>query len=161
MKRFFLTTVLVLGGSPVLSAAEPTSSAPPAEVQNQAGMIPSEGRAAALAAARVFTKEGFRIRDGEWNPASGNGVPSFLQVTLFAGEEYGFAAATLAPEGKPSVTLFDASGKPVKSESCETGGGSRAAVRIAPRKSGAYFVKLEFSGGPSTAADVTLVYCYK
>lgn len=159
--RSLIAALLLPAFLPQRGDAEPTP-APSPEAHNQAGVVPSEARGAATAAAGVFTKEGFRIRDGEWSPTLAKGVPVFLKVTLFAGEEYGFAAATTATGGKLGLALFDSSGREAKSESRDAGGASRIAVRIAPGKSGAYFVKLELLESPASApSDASLVYAYK
>jgi hypothetical protein len=154
----FLVTACALV-LPLLAETEPPA---PPEGGNPAGIVPSEARSLALSAARNFTKQEFHLREGEWSPSLAKGTPAFLKVTLFTGVEYGFAAASSLAGGKISLSLFDANGKAVKAGSVDAGGPDRSAVRIAPGKSGAYFVKLELVEAPSDApAETSLVYAYK
>jgi len=159
MKRSFLSAALMaftlvpLGGQPSTPAS--------AEGENPAAPVPSEAHRLAAGAARLFTGEGFRLREGEWSPSVTKGTPVFLKVTLFTGVEYGFVVATPG-EGRLAITLFDASGKEVNTEARDAGGPSRVAVRIAPKKSGVYFVKLELVESPDASpTDISLVYTYK
>lgn len=117
---------------------------------------------------RPLAKEGFRIRDGEWNVEVTGGQPRFLQVTLFAGERYLFAVASPQRGGKLRVTFFDAAGKEVKSElpkgwdSSKGVGGATAVAEVAPGKSGNYFVGVELLENPEPGpSEVSLVYAYK
>jgi hypothetical protein len=159
MKRFFLSAAIM--ACSLLSLRGQTSPSSPSEGENPAAPVPSEAHRLAASTARLFTGEGFRLREGEWSPLVSKGTPVFLKVTLFTGVEYGFAAASPG-EGKIAITLFDASGKEVKTESRDAGGPSRVAVRIAPKKSGVYFVKLELVESPDASpTDISLVYTYK
>ena len=159
MKHLAVLTALM--GLPLLRL-EAADAIPSPEVENQAGPVPGEARTAAMASASGFTKEGFRIRDGEWNPSLTKGIPVFLRITLFAGEEYGFAAASAISGVNLALTVFDASGKEVKSGPIQARGDSRVSVRVAPGKSGVYFVKLELLETPVSApVEASLVYAYK
>lgn len=146
-------------------AEEPAKPAPPV---NPAGPVPSEARRLALEIVRPVAKEGFHIRDGEWNVELTKGAPRFLQVTLLAGERYLFSAASPLHGGKLRLTLFDAAGKEVKAEipkgadPAAGGGGTGAVAEVAPGKSGNYFVGVELAESPGTGpCEVSLVYAYK
>ena len=119
----------------------------------------------ALDAAGAFVNEGFRIRDAEWAGSLTKGTPVFLQITLFAGEGYWFVAATPTPGARVRVTLYDAQGKPLKTEQWKDdaqGAGARAAAGVAPDQSGKYFVSVELIESPSDRqSDFSLVYAYK
>jgi hypothetical protein len=135
---------------------------------NPAGPVPSEAHHEALEALRPLAKEGFRIRDGEWGTELAQGYPKFLQVTLFAGERYLFAAATPRNGVKLKLSFFDAAGKEVKSgapkgwDLADSGGTARAVAEIAPGKSGNYFVGVELAESPRTGpCEISLVYAYK
>ncbi len=166
MKRLLLSLVagFVIGVIPI-RAEDPATSVPPV---NPAGPVPSEARRLALDAMRPFAKEGFRIRDGEWSIELTKGNSRFLQVTLFAGERYLFAAASPQQGGELRLTLFDATGKEVKAETpkgtdpAASGGGTCAVAEVAPGKSGNYFVGVEFTESPGTGpSEVSIVYAYK
>jgi hypothetical protein len=166
MKRFLLPIVAGLGiGVFSVRAEDPAKPAPPV---NPAGPVPSEAQRLALDAVRPVAKEGFRIRDGEWSVELTKGEPRFLQVTLFAGERYLFAAASPVQGGKLRITLFDAAGKEVKAETpkgtdpAAGGVGTGGVVEVAPGKSGNYFVGVELAESPGTGpCEVSLVYAYK
>jgi len=161
---FFAITALFADLLPV-RAADPTVAVP---LLNPAGPVPSEARRLALETVRPFSKEGFRIRDGEWSVELAKGEPRFLQVTLFSGERYLFAAASPLRGGKLRLTLFDAAGKEAKGETprgadpVSDGGIARVVAGIAPGKSGNYFVGVELAESPETGpCEVSLVYAYK
>ena len=146
-------------------AEDSTISSPPV---NPAGPVPSEARRLALETVSPVAKQGFRIRDGEWSVELTKGEPRFLQVTLFAGERYLFAAASPLRAGKLRLSLFDAEGKEVKAETPEeadpvAGGRSTGGIaEIAPTKSGNYFVGVELLESPGTGScEVSLIYAYK
>lgn len=162
--HFLIIAGLVIGVIP-MRAEDPATSVP---VVNPAGPVPSEGRRLALQGMRPFAKEGFRIRDGEWSVELAKGDSRFLQVTLFAGERYLFAAASPQHGGNLRLALFDATGKEVKAETpkgadpAASGGSTCAVVEVAPGKSGNYFVGVELAESPGTGpSEVSLVYAYK
>jgi hypothetical protein len=137
----------------------------PGAGKNRAPILPSESRRLALETAGAFVNDGFRIRDGEWNGTLAKGTPHFLQVTLFAGENYWFVAASPARGAVLQVTVYDSSGKALKGEQWkgESGnGGARSAAGVAPEKSGKYFVGVELLEQADPApAEFSLVYAYK
>jgi hypothetical protein len=165
---FFATAFLVF--LPALDAVTPGTNA---AVSDSFGKlmepVPTESRRLALETAGAFENDGFRIRDGEWGASVAKGIPAFLQVTLFAGENYWFVAAS--PEaGVPlRVMIYDAAGKPFNGEvwndKSRSGGeqsGSRSAVGVAPTLSGKYFVGVELvEDHGDKPVDFSLVYCYK
>jgi hypothetical protein len=162
LHSLFVGCVTVLVFAPPAVAVE-TSSTP--NSQNRAKSVPSEARRLALETAGAFVNDGFRIRDGEWNGTLTKGNPLFLQVTLFAGENYWFVAASPVRGGVIRVTLYDSAGKPVKGEQWKApveDAGAKSAAGVAPAKSGAYFVGVELLEQPDSAsADFSLVYAYK
>lgn len=96
------------------------------------------------------------------------GDPRFLQVTLFAGEHYLFAAASPQRGVKLKLSFFDVAGKEVKSgapkgwDPAVAGGAARAVAEIAPGKSGNYFVGVDLAESPGTGpCEISLVYAYK
>jgi len=127
--------------------------------------ISMEPRRLALETAGAFENDGFRIRDGEWSGTLSKGAPLFLQVTLFAGENYWFVAASPTTGAMLYVTVYDASGKPIKSDlwhNTVNAEGTRSATGVAPTQSGKYFIGVESMRGPTEGTlDFSLVYCYK
>lgn len=159
---FVLLSVL-----PCLLAAASTEGVEnvPAPSVNPASEIPTESRRLALETAGAFANDGFRIRDGEWSASLEKGKPLFLKVTLFAGNRYWFVAATPVPGTRLRITVYDPSGKPLKSEMWQQSDqheGSRAAAGVAPEASGQYFVAMEAmeTRGPG-ALEACLVAAYK
>jgi hypothetical protein len=128
--------------------------------------IPSEARCLAMESAEeVVARDGFRIRDAEWPFSLSQGIPQFLQVTLFSGEHYWFVAASPTSGAKLKVSLYDSEGLPVTSQQWDDGGahqGARAGVGMTPRKSGLYYVGVEILSNPSNLPlDCSLVTAYK
>jgi hypothetical protein len=135
------------------------------ESRNSAPPVPTESRRLALETAGAFENEGFRIRDGEWHNSLSKGKEVFLQVNLFAGNQYWFVAASAGNSQKMRIVAFDTSGKPIQGESWQDGGAhprSRTALGVAPAVSGVYFLAVELLDTPGTSpVDVSLVYAYK
>lgn len=159
-KLIVLIMIPILSFPGMLQAKDALSS--PLKVVEPISMEP---RRLALETAGAFENDGFRIRDGEWRGALSKGIPAFLQVTLFAGENYWFVAASPTTGALLRVTVYDASGKPVKSEfwhNAANSEGTRSATGVAPTQSGKYFIGVEgmksLNEGP---LDFSLVYCYK
>ena len=134
---------------------------------NPAAPVPTEARRLALETAGAFVNDGFRVRDGEWAISLAKEAPSFLQVTLFAGNRYWFVAAAPDPGARIRVTLYDESGHPVEGERWQDRGapgaaGFRTAAGVAPERSGKYFVGMELLESTREApTDVSLVYAFK
>ena len=118
---------------------------------------PVAARSRALELAGAFAHDGYKIRDGFWSGTLESGKPQFLQVNLFAGNEYWFSAAAAAQSARLSVTLFDENGRPLEEEIFQDG--TAAAAGLVPDASGKYFVRLELLEGEK--ADFCLVYSYK
>jgi hypothetical protein len=127
--------------------------------------IPSEARHLAMETARVFTQEGFKVRDDEWAFTLDKTTPQFLQLTLFSGNHYWFIVASPTTGANLRVTLYDSQGHPVKGEAWhhdDTQSGNLAAVGIAPERSGSYFVGVErLEKSPDLPLDCSLVMAYK
>jgi hypothetical protein len=143
MRMMFLF-LLAAGG--VLSAQEPA----PDEADVSA-------RSKALELAGAFSNDGYKIRDGYWAGEIEPGRPQFLEVNLFAGNEYWFSAAATPPARKIAVAVFDDAGKPVDFQTHEDG--LVAAAGFVPAASGRYFVKLSELEGEK--AQFCLLYSYK
>jgi hypothetical protein len=127
--------------------------------------IPSEARHLAMETAKVFTREGFKIRDDEWAFTIEKTNAQFLQLTLFSGNHYWFTVASPTAGANLRLTLYDAQGHPVKGEVWhhdEAQSGSLAAVGIVPERSGSYFVGVErLEKCSDLPLDCSLVMAYK
>lgn len=116
-----------------------------------------EARRVALDVAGAFTNDGFKLRDGNWTGAVEVGKPKFIQVNLYAGNQYWFTVGATAPAKKVAVTIYDEAGKPLEIDVYQEA--SVAAAGFSPQASGAYYVKVEQTEG--AAAAFCLVYSYK
>lgn len=114
-------------------------------------------RSKALELAGAFSNDGYKIRDGYWAGEVEANRPQFLEVNLFAGNEYWFSAAATPPARKIAVTVFDEKGQPVDFQVYEDG--AVAAAGFAPEVSGRYFVKLALVDGGKS--QFCLLYSYK
>lgn len=119
----------------------------------------------ALDVAGALVNHGFRVRDGVWTVNLEPKHPLFLQITLFSGNEYWFAAAASVPATALKVTLYDSTGHPLKLDTWKdtmTAPGIRTAGGFVAPRSGKYFVGLELLNSKNNAsADASLVYLYK
>ena len=157
-----LMFLLLRGGILPVSAESAGGEMSPDAPGNPAGPVPSEARRMALETAGAFLNDGFRIRDGEWAVSLSKGTPAFLQVSLFEGNSYWFVSAVPDAGTRLRITVYDGEGRPLKGEEWkESGkhGGTRAAVGIAPARSGSYFVGVELLEG--STVEASLVYAYK
>ena len=107
----------------------------------------------------------FRARDGLWEVTLSPEKPLFLQVSLFSGNQYWFAAAASLPAKRLKLTLYDAGGRALQLDSWKDDGSvpvARIAGGIVAPQSGNYFVGLELLESQENAnAHASLVYAYK
>ncbi len=114
-------------------------------------------RRAALDLAGAFSNDGFKIRDGYWCSKLSPKESPLIQVNLYAGNQYWFIAGAVPPAKKIAVTIFDETGRLVKSEPfADT---ARAAAGFSPETSGAYYIRVEEPEGDPAA--FCLIYSYK
>lgn len=114
-------------------------------------------RSKALELAGAFSNDGYKIRDGFWAGEIEPDRPQFLEVNLFAGNEYWFSAAATPPARKIAVAVFDENGQPVDFQTYEDG--PVAAAGFAPESSGRFFVRLSAVEGEKS--QFCLLYSYK
>lgn len=105
----------------------------------------------------AFANDGFKVRDGHWTGTIKPQERALLAVNLYAGNQYWFSAAANAKAKKVSVEVYDESGKPVATETYNSG--DRASAGFSPTNSGQYFVLIGLLEGEATA--FCLVYSYK
>ncbi len=105
----------------------------------------------------AFSNDGFKLRDGHWTGIIKPQEHALIAVNLYAGNQYWFSAAASAKAKKISVDVYDENGKPVVTETYNSG--NKAAAGFSPTSSGQYFVSLGLlDGEPNTFC---LVYSYK
>lgn len=126
----------------------PTPAAPDTDVS---------ARSKALELAGAFSNDGYKIRDGYWPGEIEPNRPQFLEVNLFAGNEYWFSAAVNPPGRKIAVGVFNEAGKPMDFQTYEDG--QVAAAGFVPEVSGRYYLKLTLLEGEK--AQFCLLYSYK
>lgn len=154
MKSF----ILILSVSLATALAE-EKPAPPTPVPSATPTPETDvsARSRALELAGAFSNDGYKIRDGYWPGELEPSKPAFLEVNLFAGNEYWFSAAATPPARKITVAVFDGEGKPVDFQVYEDG--QSAAAGFVPEVSGRYFVKVALLEGEKS--QFCLLYSYK
>ncbi len=155
MKRL-VCALFIAGTVSAFADPTPTATASPTPAVPSADEVPL-ARSRALELAGAFANEGYKIRDGFWSGTLEKDKPVFLEVNLFAGNEYWFSAAATGPARKISVALFDEKGKPLEGETYEDG--PSAAAGFVPSTSGPRIVRVLMTEGEK--ADFCLVYSYK
>jgi len=105
----------------------------------------------------AFSNDGFKLRDGHWTGTIKPQERALIAVNLYAGNQYWFSAAANAKAKKISVTVYDENGKPVVTETYNSG--NKASAGFSPTSSGQYFVSLGLLEGEPTT--FCLVYSYK
>ena len=150
MKRLILP-LLALFAAATLRAEDPTPTPAPDDAAEAAT------RAATLELAGAFSNDGYKIRDGYYFGTLDPGKSAIVEVNLFAGDEYWFCAAGIAPARKLTVQVYDEEGKPVEQQSY--GDGITAAAGVVAPWSGKFLVKITLAEGEK--APFTFLYCYK
>ena len=105
----------------------------------------------------AFANDGFKLRDGHWTGIIKPQERALVAVNLYAGNQYWFSAAANAKAKKISVNVYDENGKPVVTETYNSG--DKASAGFSPTSSGQYFVALGLLEGEPTT--FCLVYSYK
>ena len=113
----------------------------------------------ALEAATPYVKDGFKIREDNWHGETKSGRALLVKHQLFRGNEYWFWAATSFPDSTTTVGVFDSKGNSVSLESFSRDGMS--GVRVLPKKSGTYFIRVTVSSSQHDELDWGLVYGYR
>jgi hypothetical protein len=150
------TLAVILLGS--MAAALPLAAQDPAQqVPPEPPTEDLSARSRALELAGAFSNDGYRIRDGFWPGELELNRPRFLEVNLFAGNEYWFCAAANPPARQIGVAVYDHEGKPVEFQTHLDG--NVAAAGFEPHVSGRYFVGIELLEGEKS--PFCLVYAYK
>jgi hypothetical protein len=166
MKRsfiFFCASVFLVAKT--LLGTTPVAPAPTVPVVASPDLSFAESKRNALDLAGGLINDGFRNRDGFWNLNLKQGQTSFLQVTLFQGNQYWFVAAAKEPAELLKITCYDHEGHPIKldvwKDNLTVPGARKAAGFVAP-KSGNYFIGLSLMESHGNApADASLIYGYK
>jgi hypothetical protein len=114
-------------------------------------------RSEALDLAGAFQNDGFKLRDGTWYGQVSKDHPLTLQVNLYSGNAYWFAAADANSTTGLSVSVFDDQGKPVDFQNYQKD--NKAAAGFSPDASGLYLVEVSSSGSAPTT--FCLIYSYK
>jgi hypothetical protein len=114
-------------------------------------------RSKALELAGAFSNDGYKIRDGYWPGEIEPNRAQFLEVNLFAGNEYWFSAAVTSPGRKIAVSVLDEQGQPVEYQTYEDG--QVAAAGFVPEVSGRFFIKMALLEGDKS--QFCLLYSYK
>jgi hypothetical protein len=150
-----LLRTLLLSFLTVLPLAAQELQDPPRSATDTPEDLSARSRALELAGA--FSNDGYRIRDGFWPGELELNRPRFLEVNLFAGNEYWFCAAANPPARQIGVAVYDQGGKPVDFQTHLDG--NVAAAGFEPHISGRYFVGIELLEGEKSL--FCLVYAYK
>lgn len=116
-----------------------------------------EARKLVLDLTGAFSNDGFKVRDGHWTGTIKPQEHTLIAVNLYAGNQYWFSAAANTKAKKISVDVYDETGKPVVTETYNSG--DKASAGFSPTNSGQYFVSLGLVEGEATA--FCLVYSYK
>ncbi len=104
-------------------------------------------------------KNPYHLRETWWAQDTKTGEAKLIRHQLFARNDYWFWAATADMKGKISIHVYDEKGKLVDSESFQKG--HTAGVRITPKKSGVYFLRIVVESAPGGKAHWAVVYGYR
>src|SRR3954464_15581633 len=113
----------------------------------------------ALEAADPYVKEGFTIREDYW----GGDLPvkerKAIVHQLFKGNTYWFWMGANTEGAKISVHVYDGEGRLAEVESWQKP--RKAAARVAPKKTGTYYIIVEVEKAPGDRSFWALAYGFQ
>lgn len=108
--------------------------------------------------ALAFTDEGYIVRDGFWRTRLAPNEEVVCTLQLFAGVDYWICLGSGTPDAQLQMGLFTSAPRPVAVlERVQEP--TRAAIKVRPRRSGTFYLKVRCIQGQ--AARVCVTYCYK
>ena len=113
----------------------------------------------AYEAAAPYVEKGFTVREDNWKGKAKPGQPLLFKHQLFRGNEYWFWVATSFPNSKTAIGVYDDKGNSVSLEVFSRDG--QAGVRVLPKKTGTYFVRVTILSTQFKEIDWGLVYGYR
>lgn len=139
-----LLAIAILLASPVVAQAPPTDDV-------------LQSRANVIELAHAFTDEGFIVRDGFWRTELKPGEEQICGLQLFANVDYWICLGA-GVNAEVDMALFSSGALPVPVHE-RIQEPSRAAIRVRPKRSGTFYLKLRSVRGEGGRVCVT--YCYK
>ncbi|MCP5555512.1 MAG: hypothetical protein AB7I98_11150 [Verrucomicrobiales bacterium] len=110
--------------------------------------------------AEPYVVQGFDLRRQPFSGVFESSAPVLLRQQLYRGNEYWFWASSTLPPGELKVEIFNDEGTSVAVESLNRG--DTAGVRVLPKKTGTYTIRLIATEGSSpTGATWAMVYGYR
>ena len=143
MKPLLLSIGVLLCGTAVLFGADTDDQ--------------TKAHSEVLDLAGAFQNDGFKLRDGTWYAQVSQGHPLVIQVNLYSGNAYWFAAADTNSSTGLTVSVFDDHGNPVEVQNYQKD--NKAAAGFSPDASGLYNV--EVSSSAPAATTFCFIYSYK
>lgn len=107
----------------------------------QARAVVDEALGYALKEAVAYVKEGFSLREDNWQGKLSLGKKQAIKHQLYKGNEYWFWLGSPAPGLKLSVKVYDSKGRPVDVET--KAGKHSASARVLAPKTGTYFIVIK------------------
>jgi hypothetical protein len=117
----------------------------------------------ALEAADPYVKEGFTVREDYWGGDLPVKQTKAIVHQLFKGNEYWFWMGTDNKDAKISVHIYDSEGNLAEVQSWQKSlkGGSAAAARVMPKKTGSYYLIVEIEKSPLERTTWSLAYGFR
>lgn len=106
------------------------------------------------------TRPPFALRDSWWSEVTKVKEPKIFSHQLFKRNEYFFWAATDDLEGSVSVAVYDSEGKLVEPLE-KMNNKHTAGVRIAPKSTGTYYIRVVIEKATTAEATWAVVYGYR
>jgi hypothetical protein len=113
----------------------------------------------ALEAAVPYVEKGFTVREEHWSGTISTNKKSTITQQLFKGNEYWFWLASDETKAVLNVHVYDAQGNLVDAEAWAKG--NKAAVRVAPKSSGTYYVVFVVESSPEKRTHWSIAYGFK
>jgi hypothetical protein len=118
----------------------------------------------ALEAANPYVKEGFTVREDYWGGDLAVKSTKAIVHQLFKGNEYWFWMGSDTKTAKISIHVYDSEGNLAEVEAWQKSpfnGGSVAAARVVPKKTGSYYLIVEIEKSPLERTTWSLAYGFR
>lgn len=121
--------------------------------------VVDDSRSRALEIATPYVKQGYLVREEFWSGILPTRQPMIVRHQLFKGNTYWFWLGSEEDKANVSLHVYDPDGKLCNAEEWQKG--PRAAVKVIPKRTGTYFLRVVAEDSPTKRTRWSLAYGFK
>ncbi len=121
--------------------------------------VVDDSHSRALEIATPYVKQGYIVRDEFWSGILPANQPMIVRHQLFKGNTYWFWLGSEEDKARVSIHVYDTDGKLCGIEDWQKG--PRAAVKVIPKRTGTYFLRVVIEDSPIKRTRWSLAYGFK